>query len=199
MKKELIGMKTMAFLIVALILLQPTLWAAELSVQLDNPPSEGFVQFALFDSADTFGDFRDPVKIVKQPLDGRQRYRIQKIPPGRYALLVYLDENNNLNNLIRQKFGDSRVEENKLFTNLKSLNIHNKETDTSLQILKVDPLSDPSKNDFRIEVGFKKGRENLSLQDVTDRDDVKDETKNKINDANFQLAVGKFRGYVEEV
>ncbi len=95
MKKEFIGMKTMAFLIVVLILLQPTLWAAELSVQLDKPPSKGFVQFFLFDSAETFGDFRDPVNIVKQPLDGRERYRIRDIPPGKYALLVYFDENNN--------------------------------------------------------------------------------------------------------
>ena len=32
---------------------------------------------------------------MKQPLDGRERYRIQDIPPGEYALLVYFDENNN--------------------------------------------------------------------------------------------------------
>jgi outer membrane protein len=69
--------------------------AAELSVRLENPPPEGNIQFALFGSANTFGDFRDPVKVVKHPLDGRQRYRIQDIPPGEYALLVFLDENNN--------------------------------------------------------------------------------------------------------
>ena len=95
MKKVFKYTKTMTFLIGSLILLQSTLWAAELSVRLNNPPSEGFVQFVLFDSANTFGDFRDPVKIVKLPLDGRERYRIIRVPPGEYALLVYFDENNN--------------------------------------------------------------------------------------------------------
>ena len=64
-------------------------------MRLDNPPPSGIVQFALFDSANTFGDFRDPVRVLKQPLDGRENYRIQDIPPGEYALLVYFDENNN--------------------------------------------------------------------------------------------------------
>mgnify|MGYP001820517270 FL=1 len=94
-KKEVKCTKRAAFLIGSLIFFQSTLWAAELSVRLDNPPSEGFVQFVLFDSADTFSDFRDPVKIVKQPLDGRKQYRIRDITPGEYALLVYFDENNN--------------------------------------------------------------------------------------------------------
>jgi outer membrane protein len=86
---------TIAFLCVSLILHPSALWAAELAVGLDNPPPRGVVQFALFDSANAFGDLRDPVRVVKQPLDGRKHYRIQNILPGEYALLVYLDENNN--------------------------------------------------------------------------------------------------------
>lgn len=92
MRKEF---KMIAFLGVSLMLHPSALWAAELTVRLDNPPSRGIVQFALFDSANAFGDFRDPVRVVKQPLDGRESYLIQDIPPGEYALMVFFDENNN--------------------------------------------------------------------------------------------------------
>jgi outer membrane protein len=69
--------------------------AAGLTVRLDNPPPEGMVVFVLFDSANTFGDLRAPVKVVKHTLDGRDFYDIRDIPPGEYALLVYYDVNNN--------------------------------------------------------------------------------------------------------
>jgi outer membrane protein len=69
--------------------------AAELTVCLDNPPATGTVAFALFDSANAFGDLRDPAKVVKFPLDSREVYRIEKVSPGEYALLVYYDENGN--------------------------------------------------------------------------------------------------------
>lgn len=92
----------MAFLIALLFFFPSMLWAADLSVHLHDPPSEGFLQFVLFDSADTFGDLRDPVRVVKRPLDGREHYRIRDIPPGEYALLVYFDENNN--NLLDKNF-----------------------------------------------------------------------------------------------
>jgi len=81
--------------IILLVFLGSPLWSAELVVKLENPPDKGVVQFVLFDSANTFGDFRDPVMVVKKPLDGRERYDIKNIPPGEYALLVYFDENNN--------------------------------------------------------------------------------------------------------
>ncbi len=69
--------------------------AAELTIRLEDPPPNGFVIFSLFDSANTFGDLRDPVKIVKLPLDGREAYNLGNITPGEYALLAYFDENNN--------------------------------------------------------------------------------------------------------
>jgi outer membrane protein len=69
--------------------------AAELTVQLVNPPPGGMVSFLLFDSANSFGDLRDPVKVVRLPLDGRDVYHIEEIKSGEYALLVYYDENNN--------------------------------------------------------------------------------------------------------
>lgn len=69
--------------------------AAELIVRIDNPPASGTVAFVLFDSANTFGDLRDPALVVKHELDGREEYLIENIEPGEYALLVYYDENNN--------------------------------------------------------------------------------------------------------
>ena len=69
--------------------------AAELTVSLDNPPGTGTVVFVLFDSANAFGDFRDPVRVLKRPLDGRAVYRIEHVPQGTYALMVYYDENDN--------------------------------------------------------------------------------------------------------
>lgn len=68
---------------------------AEVSVQLSNPPDAGFVVFRLFDSANTFGDVRDPVREERLPLDGRIIYLLRGVPPGEYALQVYCDENDN--------------------------------------------------------------------------------------------------------
>lgn len=70
--------------------------AAEISVRLDTPPSSGSVAFVLFDSANTFGDLRDPAHVFMYPLDGRETYQLTDIPAGEYALLVYHDENDNL-------------------------------------------------------------------------------------------------------
>jgi outer membrane protein len=64
-------------------------------VQIDNPPASGDVALVLFDSANAFGDLRDPYKVVIYRLDDRDAYLIQDVEPGEYALLVYHDENGN--------------------------------------------------------------------------------------------------------
>ena len=69
--------------------------AAEVSVRIDNPPESGRVALVLFNSANTFGDLRDPFKLVIHDLDGRDEYSIDDVAPGEYALLVYFDENDN--------------------------------------------------------------------------------------------------------
>lgn len=69
--------------------------ASQLLVHINNPPNNGSVAFMLFDSANSFGDLRDPAILVKYPLDGRDQFAIENIPPDEYALLVYHDENNN--------------------------------------------------------------------------------------------------------
>jgi len=69
--------------------------AAELMIYLENPQPSGTVAFQLYDSANTFGDLREPKSVNKFPLDGRDVYHIENIPAGEYALLVHIDENNN--------------------------------------------------------------------------------------------------------
>jgi outer membrane protein len=68
---------------------------AQVSVHLDPAPDSGIVVLELFDSANAFGDFRNPVSTVRFPADGRSTYSLEKVPPGTYALLVYHDRNNN--------------------------------------------------------------------------------------------------------
>ncbi len=69
--------------------------ASEIRVRLIDPPEDGTVVFVLYDSPNTFGDLRDPVMTVTEPLDGRNVYSLTNVPPAEYALLVYYDENGN--------------------------------------------------------------------------------------------------------
>ena len=69
--------------------------AAEVIVRIDNPPESGTVALALFNTANSFGDLRDPYVVVKYSLDGREEYKVENVAAGEYALLVYFDENNN--------------------------------------------------------------------------------------------------------
>ena len=70
--------------------------AAQLSVRLETAPSSGTVALALFSSANTFGDLRDPTRLEIYTLDGRDVYVMTDIPAGEYALMVYYDENDNM-------------------------------------------------------------------------------------------------------
>ncbi len=73
----------------------PTSRADEISIVIEDAPTNGTVVFSLFDSANTFGDLRDPVRQDTFPLDGRDSYRLTDIPPGEYALLVFHDQDDN--------------------------------------------------------------------------------------------------------
>ncbi len=78
-----------------LLFLCPLLSAAELTVRLKNAPAEGSLVFQLYDSADTFGDFRDPAMEFVLPATGDGEYRLSGVDGGEIALLVYFDENAN--------------------------------------------------------------------------------------------------------
>lgn len=73
----------------------PTL-AATLTVKLDDPPASGTIALALFNSANTFGDLRDPARLETYLLGENDDYVLTDIPAGEYALMVYYDENDNL-------------------------------------------------------------------------------------------------------
>ena len=62
MKKSFSRPLYLKFLLLSLIALGSTTEAAEVTIRLDNPPPRGNVVFMLFDSADSFGDLRDPEK-----------------------------------------------------------------------------------------------------------------------------------------
>ena len=79
----------------AILLSGPWASASEVIVRIDNPPESGLVALVLFDSANAFGDLRDPYVVVMHSLDGRDQYLIEDVAPGEYALLVYFDENGN--------------------------------------------------------------------------------------------------------
>lgn len=77
------------------ILLRMAASGAEIQVQLTDPPAQGSVVFMLYNSPNAFGDLRDPVMTITEPLDGRSSYSIPDVPPAEYALLVFYDENAN--------------------------------------------------------------------------------------------------------
>ena len=83
------------FCSVGVMLYGPWASSAEVIVRIDNPPESGVVALALFDSANVFGDLRDPYMVVMHSLDGRDEYLMEDVEPGEYALLVYFDENGN--------------------------------------------------------------------------------------------------------
>ena len=77
-----------------------TLWgslaqAASLSVRVQEAPADGVLVLQVYDSANSFGDFRDPAKEVRTPITADAVYQIDDVPPGEVAVLVYVDENEN--------------------------------------------------------------------------------------------------------
>jgi len=64
-------------------------------VQIKDAPADGVLVFQLYDSANAFGDFRDPVTELRSEPRADGTYSIDDVPAGDVALLVYVDENNN--------------------------------------------------------------------------------------------------------
>ena len=80
---------------VGLAIFASTCFAGSVSVTLVDPPESGMVIFKLFDSANAFGELRDPAVQRSFPLDGSASYQLDDLPAGEYALLIYYDENGN--------------------------------------------------------------------------------------------------------
>ena len=69
--------------------------AADLSVRVQGAPAEGMLVFQVYDSPNAFGDFRNPVKEIRAPIQPDGLYQIGDIRAGDIAVLVYVDENEN--------------------------------------------------------------------------------------------------------
>lgn len=73
----------------------PNTSAAELTIRIDHPPTNGTVIAAVFNSAGTFVNLRDPVRTITLPPAAAGTGCISNLPAGEYALVVYQDENGN--------------------------------------------------------------------------------------------------------
>jgi len=69
--------------------------SADISVRMKGAPADGVLVFQVYDSPNAFGDFRDPVKEIKAPVNASDTYLIEGVPAGDVAVLVYFDENEN--------------------------------------------------------------------------------------------------------
>ena len=70
-------------------------FAATVTVGLDNPPRSGNIEIELYDSANAFAAQQDPVKSLIFDVTISQTYTIDNVPAGEYALRVYHDANGN--------------------------------------------------------------------------------------------------------
>lgn len=69
--------------------------AGEIEVQLAEPPASGTVIFLLYNSANTFGDLREAYRQESFDVAPENQYRLVDVPNGTYALVVFLDDNQN--------------------------------------------------------------------------------------------------------
>ena len=84
-----------ASLLLVLLCKISTADAAEISVSVNNAPIDGVLVFQVYRNANTFGDFRNPAREVRYPIQATGSYVIGDVPTGAVAVLVYLDENDN--------------------------------------------------------------------------------------------------------
>ncbi|MEX1196243.1 MAG: MipA/OmpV family protein [Pseudohongiellaceae bacterium] len=86
-------------LLASLVLLTTALTparAGEIILRLSDPPERGNVIALVFRDGDSFGSFRDAWRREVFSVDETEPpYRIQDLPEGDYAVLLFRDENNN--------------------------------------------------------------------------------------------------------
>lgn len=69
--------------------------AAEIIAHVKGAPADSVLVLQVYDSPSAFGDFRDPVKEIQTRARVDGKYRIDEVPAGDIAILVYVDENEN--------------------------------------------------------------------------------------------------------
>ena len=67
--------------------------ATDITVRLGGAPASGSLVFQVYDSADAFGDLRDPAREIVLAAEGDGEYRLQDIEGSTIALFVFFDEN----------------------------------------------------------------------------------------------------------
>ena len=82
-------------LLLCLSLIFSPVFAADLDVRLTNAPASGTLVFQVYDSPNSFGDFRDPVVERRMESRGDAEYAINDVPDTDIAVLVYFDANDN--------------------------------------------------------------------------------------------------------
>ena len=87
--------RTAVFVLAAGLSLGSVSRAAEIAVTVANPPGTGTVVALLYDSADAFGDLRDPLQRKPMPAGAQEPVRFEGLAAGTYAVVVFHDENGN--------------------------------------------------------------------------------------------------------
>ena len=81
--------------VISLVIWPSLAQSADISVRMKGAPDDGRLVFQVYDSANAFGDFRDPVREIQAPVNASNTYLIDGVPAGDVAVLVYVDENEN--------------------------------------------------------------------------------------------------------
>lgn len=81
--------------IATLLLCSAAIHADDIAVTLTGAPENSVLVFQVYDSPNAFGDFRDPIREVRENYRADGQYVIGDVTPGDVAVLVFVDENNN--------------------------------------------------------------------------------------------------------
>jgi outer membrane protein len=84
-----------AFALLASLMAIAPAQAADITVVAREIPADAEVVVQVYDSANSFGDFRNPLREVRGARSADDRYRLADIPAGEVAILVYVDSNKN--------------------------------------------------------------------------------------------------------
>ena len=69
--------------------------SAELTLTVSEAPASGTLVVQVYDSANAFGDFRDPAREFRVALADGAAHRFENVPDGTIAVLAFVDENDN--------------------------------------------------------------------------------------------------------
>jgi outer membrane protein len=67
--------------------------AATLSINIEDQAGPGIIEIQIYNSANAFAAQRDPFKKIRYEVNDTAPFIIEDLPPDEYALLVFLDEN----------------------------------------------------------------------------------------------------------